>query len=605
MARKLQSKWLLLSTTYRDAMAARSDNEVITTKTAAHLRRGPLAALAALALTTTCADAGSSLWVDRPADPPGSSSGAANAIQMNRIAELPEAIAMLTTSQGFDMDHDGQREFIIRSFPGTSWSGRFEFYESTADDTFVLAHVIDITDESGSGGVSYYPGDVGDADGEGLAEAIVFGRVENDFHVRVYESESTDAYPTELVWAVGGNALEDGNFWQLGVEIANADGDGSQEIVVVDTFYAAGGEFRLSVYENDGDNSYHPTYSEMVPGEIFVQSMAVLSDLDDDGKDEILVGGFPSGFPASESIIAYETTGDDSYGISWTWFLDPESSIEFIVDAGDLDGDGRKEFLAGGRQPGGPSRLHVFEAVGDNAVQIVETFTRPISLENNSAANVADVDGSGTREIVFETGGFSIYQNHRDDSWAEIWSGGGGELQESIGAGDHDGDGKDEIILRTGPQENAVTTVWEIHPADAADMDGDDTVDAIDNCPTQFNPGQEDADSDAVGDACDNCLHGPNPGQGPAPLGQEIVATDAETFSWSMAADVVYVRGGLAGVSVYGFDLVDSLPLATSLTDSSVPASGSGFYYLWRPDCPVGSWQSTLGAEPARDAALP
>ena len=30
-----------------------------------------------------------------------------------------------------------------------------------------------------------------------------------------------------------------------------------------------------------------------------------------------------------------------------------------------------------------------------------------------------------------------------------------------------------------------------------------------------------------------------------------------------------------------------------------------GRFYLLRPDCPVGSWQTIVGAEPDRDAALP
>ena len=127
----------------------------------------------------------------------------------------------------------------------------------------------------------------------------------------------------------------------------------------------------------------------------------------------------------------------------------------------------------------------------------------------------------------------------------------------------------------------------------------------IDNCPTQSNPGQEDADRDTVGDVCDNCIYGPNPTQGPAIFGQDVVADDSQTFSWRVAADVVYVKGNLTNVSTYTVDLVDSIVLTDNLTDSSVPASGVGFYYLVRPDCLVGSWQTSLGAEPERDLALP
>ncbi len=45
------------------------------------------------------------------------------------------------------------------------------------------------------------------------------------------------------------------------------------------------------------------------------------------------------------------------------------------------------------------------------------------------------------------------------------------------------------------------------------DTDGDGIVDWLDNCPDDFNPGQEDADGDGVGDACDNCPDVFNPGQ--------------------------------------------------------------------------------------------
>ena len=70
-----------------------------------------------------------------------------NAIQMNRIAELPVATHMLTTSKGFDMDQDGQREFITRAIDSTpGWDGGlFHFYECTGDNSFALVHVIEIT----------------------------------------------------------------------------------------------------------------------------------------------------------------------------------------------------------------------------------------------------------------------------------------------------------------------------------------------------------------------------------------------------------------------------------------------------------------------------
>ena len=116
-----------------------------------------------------------------------------------------------------------------------------------------------------------------------------------------------------------------------------------------------------------------------------------------------------------------------------------------------------------------------------------------------------------------------------------------------------------------------------------------------------------DVDGDAVLNACDNCPDLGNPGQGPVVFGESLLATDATTFSWTTPTDVRFVRGDLGSVSGYPIDLSGDLSKATSLSDATSPATGSGFYYLVRPagTCLVGSWQTVPGAEPGRDTALP
>jgi len=47
-----------------------------------------------------------------------------------------------------------------------------------------------------------------------------------------------------------------------------------------------------------------------------------------------------------------------------------------------------------------------------------------------------------------------------------------------------------------------------------ADTDGDGYIDAVDNCPSIYNPGQEDADGDGIGDSCDVCTDLDNDGYG-------------------------------------------------------------------------------------------
>jgi hypothetical protein len=411
----------------------------------------------------------------------------------------------------------------------------------------------------------------------------------SDFGYRVFESTDESTYPTELVW----EAIQLG-VGVTGGRIIDGDLDGKREIT-------ARVGLEVLTYENLGDNAYAATLVGGIPPDTF-QSFEVLDDIDDDGRPEILQGSLGN-------IFAFESIGDDAYEPIWTW--EDISNVSFMVNAGDLDGDGRKEFLAGGWDGSvGASVLYIFESVGNNQVDVVATLLQNNGAEAYTSAEVADVDGDGRFEIVFATTWVvSIHENVGNDSWEQIWSANWGAdaagPMQYVAAGDHDGDGKAEIIFNQGGYTESFTGVWEIDPAYAADPDHDGRVTVIDNCPSQYNPDQADADGDAVGDVCDNCVHGPNPAQGFAPLGQAIVATDTDTFSWVLAADVVYVRGDLAAVASYGVDTMQTLPLATSLTDASIPGSGSGFYYLLRPDCSVGSWQTEIGAEPGRDVTLP
>lgn len=137
------------------------------------------------------------------------------------------------------------------------------------------------------------------------------------------------------------------------------------------------------------------------------------------------------------------------------------------------------------------------------------------------------------------------------------------------------------------------------------DCDGDGVTNLQDNCRFFHNPNQTDSDSDGLGNVCDNCVFGPNPTQGAAPFGQTVTAPGATSFCWSDPADVAWVRGDLLGISSYTIDSSGQETFATCLQDASTLLPGQGLYYVVRPDCAVGSWQTSFGAEPGRDAFLP
>jgi hypothetical protein len=149
---------------------------------------------------------------------------------------------------------------------------------------------------------------------------------------------------------------------------------------------------------------------------------------------------------------------------------------------------------------------------------------------------------------------------------------------------------------------------WVIDDSDYFQVLRDESnVHALDPNATLDTEPYWDVDGDTVHNACDNCPGYANPGQGPVVFSEPLIATADDTFAWISPAAVRFVRGDLSSVASYAVDDSGDLVGATSLTDATVPASGSGFYYLVRlaGSCTVGSWQSALGAEAGRDQALP
>ncbi len=103
-----------------------------------------------------------------------------------------------------------------------------------------------------------------------------------------------------------------------------------------------------------------------------------------------------------------------------------------------------------------------------------------------------------------------------DDIEQQVWSGETEWLQvaHSVDPGDHTFKWVYEKNSTTSSGDDAAWLDLIIFPPGPVDdYDNDGAVTAIDNCPLNYNPVQEDVDGDDVGDICDNCPDDSNPGQ--------------------------------------------------------------------------------------------
>jgi len=212
-----------------------------------------------------------------------------------------------------------------------------------------------------------------------------------------------------------------------------------------------------------------------------------------------------------------------------------------VEGMGDLDGDGRPDYLDGDNDADGI--LDLFEA-GDT-----DPTTPPVDTDRDGTPDYRDRDSDGDGiEDSMDNGGDSLavpVDTDRDGTpdFRDLDSDGDGVDDRVEGARHSDSDGvadfrdtdSDDDGLRDG-MDNCRAVV---NPTQA-DGDRDGVGDVCDNCPTLGNPLQEDTDNNGVGDACERTDAGTGDSSADASDGdaQDDVAGSDSAASESGTVDV-------------------------------------------------------------------
>lgn len=181
--------------------------------------------------------------------------------------------------------------------------------------------------------------------------------------------------------------------------IVDADADGIPEIFARNDTTNA-----ISVYEAVGDNDYRiaATLENPLWGSSGISANFAAGDFDGDGRMEILAGSNDG------SVFIHEVIGNNQYRQTWIHTL-PEGTPQLFA-AGDMDGDGNDEFAIcakTGTQIGTIELdiryyhwlLTIFKSDGDDTYRPVWTQRIRDVWDGGNGMTIADADNDGRNEL--------------------------------------------------------------------------------------------------------------------------------------------------------------------------------------------------------------
>jgi hypothetical protein len=320
-----------------------------------------------------------------------------------------------------------------------------------------------------SGGSFTFSLAVGDVNGDGKLDLVVANAGSDSNTVGVLLGRGDGTFATAVTYDSGG-------YFPESVAIADVNGDGVADIVVLDCgtrFAGCGGgqNGTAAVLLGNGDGTFRAGASyDAGSGAIWL----AVADLNGDGKPDIVVADCganifcPTSRPGALSVLL--GNGDGTFHAAVSYSSGGVSAMSVAV--ADVNGDGKLDLLVANS---GSSTVGVLLGNGDGTFQAASVYNSGGSSYASNQIVVADVDGDGKLDLLLANYGIGVSVllgngNGTFQSALSYSSGGSGPT--SVAVLDLNGDGKPDVVVanlysntvgvllnNSGPQRPTTTTL--------------------------------------------------------------------------------------------------------------------------------------------------
>ncbi|HVI31699.1 Ig-like domain-containing protein [Phenylobacterium sp.] len=290
-----------------------------------------------------------------------------------------------------DVDGDGDLDAVVSNF-----SGRSALLLNAGDPNgdgqadFTVAYLALAAD----GVNQWQDAKFADIDGDGDLDIVEGGRSSDRLHLNRGDvnGDGVVDFTTRLLPGVASKS------YSYGVDVADLNGDGRQDIVLT-TYGAATGQTTLAMLLNLGDANGDgtPDFRTVTLSTADTTLAGIdIADMNGDGRPDIAVAAYTGGSYVLQGRGDVDGDGAPDFASSGTI----ASSAYMGTVFADMDGDGDLDVLFGDRTSSSELALNLGDTNGDGV-----TNFRVVSLgRGGDGIAVSDFDGDGDADLLFSDG---------------------------------------------------------------------------------------------------------------------------------------------------------------------------------------------------------